>query len=141
MNTQQPMTTHETQGQLPLSDDTLDYVDSQMEKLTDTENLAEKICIHQQLKDTIKKLENEINDLAERIDKIDTDTFKELGSMGQMSDGDPDDGLANIEQIVNDLPNEETMQQKVAQFERLANIVKSCKMKCIASEVKMRKCN
>ena len=126
----------------PLSDDTLDYVDSQVEKLTDTDNLSEKISIHQQLKDTIKKLETEINDLAERIDKIDTETFKELSAMGQTTnEDDPNEGIANIEQIIGNLQNEETLQHKVAQFERIADIVKSCRFKCIASDVKLRKCN
>lgn len=136
----------------PISDDTLDYVDSQVERLAETENLGEKISIHQQLKETIKRLENEINELAERIDKIDTETFKELSTIGiQENNDDPSNGslpggslpggIANIERLVGSLQNEEILQNKVAHFERLADIVKNCKLKCIASDVRLKKCN
>lgn len=129
----------------PISDDTLDYVESQVEKMTEADNLGEKISIHQQLKDTIERLENEINELAERIDKIDTDTFRELNTLSQSQILDdienPNDGIINIEQLVDSLQNEEILQNKVTQFERIADIVKSCKLKCIDNEVKLRKCN
>ncbi len=128
----------------PISDDTLDSLDSQVEKLTETKNLGEKISIHQQLKETIRRLESEINELAERIDKIDTEAFKELSTLSQSQvngDDDLNNDIVNIEKLVGSLQNEEILQNKVAQYERLADIVKSCRSKCIASEVKLKKCN
>src|SRR5579872_4891957 len=54
-----------------LSDDVIDYLDSEIDRFNETKNLGDKISLHSKLIDTINTLETEIDAMINNVDKMD----------------------------------------------------------------------
>lgn len=124
-----------------LSDDVIDYLDSEVDRLQETKNLGEKINIHAKLIDTVKVLEKEINEMVDMIDRIDlNDNLKQSISCTNETT-DINDDLVNLEKMMEDMDKEEVMQMKIKHYLRIVDIVKRCKAKCLENGMKVVKCN
>jgi hypothetical protein len=130
----------ETKIKYPISDDTLDELESKVEKFNDMENIGDKIALHSELKETITQLEQEVDDMVEMIDKIDTDVInnKESSSSEQ---SDITDDVINIEKMIDGMKEEEIMQIKLTHLKKLILMIQKCKSKCGSSNMRISKCN
>ncbi len=125
----------------PVSDDSLDYLDSQMDNFNETNNLGEKISIYDHLKESVNNLEKEVVDMLKIIDTVDMETFNNDDSNSENDKTDINDDIANIEKMIEGLKEEEIMQIKIKHFERIADVVRKCKAKCHTNNMKITKCN
>ena len=125
----------------PISDDTLDYLDSQMDRFNETNNLGEKISIYDHLKESVNNLEKEVSDMLKIIDTIDIDSFNNDDTKPDTDKSDINDDIVNIEKMMQGLQEEEIMQIKIMHFKRIAEVVKNCKAKCHSDNMKITKCN
>lgn len=129
--------------QHPVSDDTLDDLEAQVDKFNETKHLGEKIKLHSALKDSIQTLEQEVDDMVEIIDKIDIDAVSaELKQTAEVSDRtDITDDIVSLEKMVEGMKEEEIMQIKLMHIQKITEIVKRCKSKCDSSKMRIAKCN
>ena len=124
----------------PVSDDMLDDLEAQVDKFNETKLLEEKIRIHSILKESVKILEQEIDDMVEIIDKIDIHAVsQELKN--STDDIDITDDIVNLEKIVEGMKEEDVMQIKMMHIQKITDIVKRCKSKCDSSKMRIAKCN
>ena len=73
-----------------VSDDTLDYLYTQVDEFNETDNLGKKIAIHRKLQTITKTLIDEIDTMVEMIDDIDQ---SELNSEFYESKDDDNDDI------------------------------------------------
>lgn len=127
----------------PVSDDTLDDLEAQVDKFNETKHLGEKISIHSKLKDSIQILEQEVDDMVEIIDRIDIDAVSaELKHSTDINDRtDITEDIVNLEKMVEGMKEEEIMQIKLLHIKKITDIVKKCKSKCDSSKMRIAKCN
>jgi hypothetical protein len=126
----------------PISDDTLDYIDSQVDRFNETQNLGGKISIHAKLTESVKDLEKEINDMIDIIDKTDINQVSEdlrtSNSMNETTDITSD--IMNLEKMIEVLREEDIMQVKIMHYKRIAAIVRKCKAVCDTTKMKIINC-
>lgn len=131
-------------SKMPISDDTLDYLDSQVDELNDTNNLSEKIAIHRRLDDITKNLVSEIDSMVDIIDKVDQ-TFLTSELLDTDDDdhgsGDVNDSIVKLEKMIEGMQEEDSMQVKIEHYKRITEVVKRCKAKCTADTMSVAKCN
>jgi hypothetical protein len=131
----------------PISDDTFDFMESQVDTFNETKNLGEKIQIHSKLEESVKNLGREIDEMASILDndKLDTDAVNEdIAKNGsECNDGSTDinEDVINIEKILKDMKEEEIMQIKVLHYQKIIEKIKFCKSKCDSSKMRIAKCN
>lgn len=130
----------------PISDDTLDYLESESDKLNESKNLSEKMKLHTELKCNIQSIGDEVDAMVDLIDKIDPDAVtKEISQENNTSelidDTDIADDIVNLEKGLADLSEEEVLQVKIKHLQRLTEMVKNCRAKCGPSVMKISKCN
>lgn len=127
-----------------VSDDSFDYLESQADKLNETNNLGEKINIYSKIQEYAKNIEEEIEKIAEIIDKLDTDAVtEEITKRMDMTDetSDISDDIVNIEKMTEELKGEDVMQIKLIHYQKIIEKIKFCKAKCDSSKMKIAKCN
>jgi hypothetical protein len=126
----------------PISDDTLDYLDSQIDKFNETTKLGEKINIHNELSTTIKKLEKEIDDMADIIDKIDVENVKSEHNRESNSNvSSIDNDIVTLEKLVEGMKEEDILQIKIFHLQKIAEIIRNCKSKFNNADLRISKCN
>jgi hypothetical protein len=130
----------------PISDDTLDYLETESDKLSESKNLSEKIRLHTELKCNIQSIGNEVDAMVELIDKIDSDLVtKEISHENNTSDLTDDTDIAddtvNLEKGLADLVEEDVLQVKIKHLQRLTEMVKKCRVKCGPAAMKIAKCS
>lgn len=124
-----------------ISDDTLDYLDSEIDKFNNTTKLGEKISIHKKLELVTKNLIDEINNMVSIVDNIDKNIEVDESS-DDIEDINIDDMFVNIEKMLEDMKNDEPILMKIKHYERIMNIVKKCRTKCSKKEImNITKCN
>ena len=116
-----------------VSDDTLDYLDTQVDEFNDTTNLTKKIAIHRNLQEITKSLINEIDNMVEIIDNIDqtvlNSEFYDTND-NDNKNNDINDDIINVEEMINNMEEEESMEIKISHYKRITDIVKKCRLKC-----------
>ena len=127
----------------PISDDTMDYLDSCVDKLNETKNIGEKISLHSKLNDTIGDLEKEIDNMVDIIDNIDIDTINNDINTNQVETDKSsiDDNIVNLELMLQNMKEEEILQTKIIHLQRITDMVKNCRKQCNVSQIKIHKCN
>lgn len=124
-NTENKQTTY------TVSDDTLDYLDTQVDEFNDTDNLGKKITIHRKLKEITKILIDEIDNMVEMIDDIDeTSLNSEFYETKEDDNDDINDDIIKLEDIIDNMEEEESIQVKISHYKRIAHVVKKCRAKC-----------
>lgn len=127
----------------PVSDDTLDDLEAQVDKFTETKDLSERIKLHSILKSSVRILEEEVDQMVELIDRIDIDAVNtEIRKTTENTDRtDITDDIVNLEKMMEGMKDEEIMQLKLMYVQKITEIVKRCKSKCDSSKMKITKCN
>lgn len=117
-----------------VSDDTLDYLDTQVDEFNDTNNLTKKIAIHRNLQEITKSLIDEIDNMVEIIDNIDqtvlNSEFYDTNDNNDNKNNDINDDIINVEEMINNMEEEESMEIKISHYKRITDIVKKCRLKC-----------
>lgn len=128
---------------LPISDDTLDFLDAQVDEFNDTDNLSKKIAIHRQLEEVTKGLVQEIDGMVEIIDQVDQAFLNsELVDVDDQSEStDVNDDIVKLEKMVEGMKEADVMQVKIEHYKRITEAVKRCRAKCTADTMSVAKCN
>lgn len=125
----------------PISDDTIDYLDSCVDRLNDTKNIGEKISLHSTLTDTIKNLEVEIDHMVEIVDNIDIEKNSDDTNFEGCDNTSIDDDIVNLEEIMQKLKVDDILQTKIMQLQRISDLIIKCRRKCNNGQIQMCKCN
>lgn len=128
---------------IPVSDDSLDYLESQIDILNDTSNLDTKVQLHSKLIEYTQQLTNEIDNMTDLLEKIDVDAISELikSDVNQSASTEVTDDIVNIESLMAKLKEEEVMQIKMLYLKKLIDRVGRCKAKCESNKLTINKCN
>lgn len=119
----------------PVSDDIFDELETKVEQFNDTSNISEKMVLHNELKETILQLEQEIDNMVEIVDKLETDVID------NPSDTDITDDVISIEKMVDGMKEEEIMQTKLAHLKKIINKIQGCKSRYGSSNLHISKCS
>jgi disulfide oxidoreductase YuzD len=130
----------------PVSDDTMDYLEAQVDRFNESKNLGEKINIHSKLKEYVSNIDREIDQMYELIDKYDTDAIgEEIMAENDASminnDIDVENDIANLESMVDKLKEEEIMQKKMVHLQSILEKINRYRSKCDSSKMRIAKCN
>jgi hypothetical protein len=128
---------------IPVSDDSLDFLETQLDILNDTTNLGEKVTMHSKLIDYTKRLENEVDTMIELMDKIDINNVsEEIKREKNNSDTtDVSDDIINLDKLLGELQEEDVMQIKIMYMRKIIDQIERCRSKCEKSKMTLRKCN
>jgi hypothetical protein len=120
------MSTEKKESKYTVSEDTFDYLDTQVDEFNDTDNLGEKIVIHNNLKTITQNLIEEIDSMVEMIDDIDNESLND--EIIENNDN-IDDDIIKLEGMIENMEEEESMLLKIKHYKRIIGIVKKCKNK------------
>lgn len=128
---------------IPVSDDVMDYLESQVDQLKSTDNLGEKVSIHTKLLEYTKSLEKEIDEMIDMIEKIDyNDVYEDIkNDINSQDTTDVSDDILNLEKIMSKLKEEDVMQIKLLYMKKILDRVRLCKAKCGEHKMTINKCN
>lgn len=110
----------------PISNNTMEYVESQIDKLNETDNLSEKINIHAKLTEYTKTLESEINSMIDTLDNINIDDAI-IDTQTICDSTDIDDDIVNLNKMMENMQEEEIMQTKLDYLKKMITQVQKCK--------------
>ena len=127
----------------PISDEAIDDIEARVEKFNDTNDLGERMRLHDELKRTILNLEEQIDNMVEIIDKIDVDAINSamIRNSDTTDNTDITDDIINIEKMVHEMKDEEIMQIKLNRLLAITAMVNKCKSKCDRSNMKVSSVN
>lgn len=130
------------QIETPVSDDMMDYLDAENDKLNASKNLSEKIGLHNKLTNMIKRIGNEVDDMVAIIDKLDVESVtEELLQDATENDTEIEDDIVNMDKMLIGLKDEGILQIKIEYLKRLTDMVKNCRRKCDPTKMVISKCN
>ena len=125
-----------------VSDDTLDYLDTQVDEFNETDNLGKKIAIHRKLQTITKTLIDEIDTMVEMIDDIDqTELNSEFYESKDDDNDDINDDIIKIDEMIENMEEEESMQLKISHYKRITEVVKKCRAKCSVDKLNVLNVN
>lgn len=127
----------------PISDDTLDALETDIEHLNETKKLSEKISIHRKLNTITTNLENEIGAMVLKLDeinKLDT-TSSVIPLSDPLSAPDIDIELLNIESMIQSMESYDTIQDKINEYEKIVHCIRKCKQIDMKPNMIVRTCN
>lgn len=129
--------------QIPVSDDSIDYLESQMDQLNETTNLGEKVELHSKLMDYIKKLEKEVDSMIEMMDDIESDAVSdEIKKENIITDTtDVSDDIMNLDDLLGKFKKEDVMQMKMIYLKKLYEYTAKCREKCEQNHMTIKTCN
>ena len=127
----------------PVSDDSLDFLETQLDILNDSTNLGEKVTMHAKLVDYTKRLENEVDTMIELMDKIDINTVSEdiKRDKNNSDTTDVSDDIINLDKLLGELREEDVMQIKILYLRKIIDQIENCRSKCEKSKLTITKCN
>lgn len=134
----------------PLSDNVIDQLDADIDKFNESNNLGEKIIMHDKLVNLINNLQQEIDSMIDIVDKIDMDDVNKImksTNSSQIFDEsnelkhDSNDDIITLEKMFDGMQEEDVMQTKIKYLEKIINNVKKCKANCEINKMKIAKCN
>lgn len=123
----------------PVSDDSLEHIESQIEKMNETDVLSEKISIHDKLVDYTKTMENEINTMIDMLDNIDVN--KTLDDIQYCDSNNIDDDIVNLNKMMENLKEEQVMQMKLNYLKKMIEQVQKCRTIAEKNKLTMTKVN
>lgn len=115
-------------SRLPVNDDTLDYLENELENCNDpnNNNQSEKMALQQKLQTTIKGLMSDVDNMIEFIETLEIDDIE--------FDSDPNeditDVVSNIEREIEVMKEEESYELKIKQYERIREKIQRCRKQC-----------
>lgn len=126
----------------PISDDTMDALEAEVDALNSTQNIGEKVRLHTKLKESIQALSKEIDDMVEIVDKIDIDSVSaDLKREMDRDDGtDIADDIVNLDKVFEKLQEEDVLQKKIEYMQKLTTMVQRCKARCDTSRLRIASC-
>lgn len=110
-----------------ISEDTLDYLDTQIDDFNDTDNLGQKIAIHNKLKAITDELIQEIDLMVEIIDNIDDNTLNNEFYETKEENDDINDNIIKLEDMIENMEEEKSLSLKINHYKRIIGIVNKCK--------------
>lgn len=127
----------------PVSDDTLDALEGEIDKLNDTSNLGEKVRLHTKLESQTKLLEDEIDLMIDMMDDLDFDkAYESIKTDKNKTDTtDVTDDIVNLDKLMNSLKQEDVMQIKIMYVQKMLNHIARCRALCDQSKLIVSKCN
>lgn len=129
--------------EVPVSNDSLDFLETQMDILNDTTNLGEKVNMYSKLGDYTKKLENEVDMMIELMDTLDISTVCEdiKREKNNNDTSDVSDDIINLDKLLGELKNEDVMQIKILYMRKIIDQIEKCRSKCEKSKMTVTKCS
>jgi hypothetical protein len=109
----------------PLSDDMLDTLETDIERLNETKNLSEKISIHRKVNKITTHLENEVATMILKLDEI--NNMNESNTCDETDIPDIDAEIINIESMIKKMESCETIQDKIHEYEKIVKCIRKCK--------------
>lgn len=126
---------------IPICDDTLDDLESDFDKMNDTDNLDEKIKLHTKLLSYTKKLEDTVDSMVEIIDSINIDNVRKEIKKNILDDIDISDATTNLDKMMHDMKEEEVIQIKILYMRKIINTIAQCKEICGENKFTISRCN
>ncbi|VBB17832.1 hypothetical protein YASMINEVIRUS_295 [Yasminevirus sp. GU-2018] len=128
---------------IPVSDDTLDQLEGEIDRLNDTSNLSEKVKLHASLVSHTKQLEATIDSMVDMIDQVDIDAAcEEIKKNKNASEStDVSDNVANLDKLLSGMKNEEVMQIKILYMKKIIDTIARCREACEQNKLVISKCN
>lgn len=129
--------------EIPVSDDSLDFLETQIDTLNDTKNLGTKVTLHAKIMDYTKRLESEVDNMIELMDKIDYNVVSEAikKNKNNADTSDVSDDIINLDKLLSDLQEEDVMQIKLLYMRKIIDQIERCRSKCEKSKMTVNKCN
>ena len=142
---QRDLALSKTELQHPVSDNTIDELETRVDKFNKMTHLGKKIKLHNALKDSFQALEQEVDEMVDIIDKIDIDAvsndIKQSLEDRDSARTDITDDIVNIEKMVDDMKEEDVMQIKLMYIQKITDAIKKCKSICDSNKMRIAKCN
>lgn len=130
-------------GRLMVSDDTLDYLEIQVDKYNEMKNLGEKVDLNKRLNDVMRVLTSDIDEMT---DLIGDEKYlqMELSTKDENFDDLTDDISDNIVKIENDVKNlslsDECVNLQVKQYIKIIKKIRHCKDQYVSTKMKVTNC-
>lgn len=126
-----------------VSDDSLDFLETQIDTLNDTKHLGRKVTMHAKLIEYTRRLENEVDNMIELMDTLDMNaaTEKIKKEKNDSDTTDVSDDIINIDKLLKELQDEDVMQIKLLYMRNLIDQIEKCKSKCEKSKMTVTNCS